>query len=284
MSQTLTTNVRSRRYFHMAFTLVELLVVISIIAVLVAILLPALSKAREQAKLVLCLSNVRQIGLACISYAVNYDGFYPINPAKREGAYASPNFWGGAPGGGEPGTNLMKDLEPWLGQDNYEIYLDASVPHARDFDLRTLDPTTSGTVWNWWYLGGEFDNGAVSVSNRTIGDRPGSALFSDHCIEARLSPGVPSTYGGLRTQHVKSRRNAVLYPDNSEHGPGSYGQVYQCFSVPWLDDILGLNTCFNDGSARLVPTHELIKYFDIFPPIRGLYNLAQDYEQIPQNR
>ena len=183
-----TTSSVGRKRTVAAFTLVELLVVISIIAVLVAILLPALSKAREQAKLVLCLSNVRQIGLACISYAVNYDGFYPINPAKREGNYASPNFWGSAPGGGEPGTNLIKDLEPWLGQDNYEIYLDPSVPHAGDFDLRTLDPTTSGTVWNWWYLGGEFDNGAVSVSNRTIGDRPGSALFSDHCIEARLSP------------------------------------------------------------------------------------------------
>ena len=60
-----------------AFTLVELLVVISIIALLVSILLPALNRARYQAKKVLCMSNMRQWGLASSTYASDYEGWFP---------------------------------------------------------------------------------------------------------------------------------------------------------------------------------------------------------------
>ena len=59
------------------FTLIELLVVIAIIAVLAAILFPVFARAREQARLSVCTSNVKQLGLALNMYANDYDGLYP---------------------------------------------------------------------------------------------------------------------------------------------------------------------------------------------------------------
>lgn len=67
---------RFRKPGH-GFTLIELLVVISVIALLMAILLPALSKAKEQAKATRCLSNLKQIGLAMHAYATDYNYLLP---------------------------------------------------------------------------------------------------------------------------------------------------------------------------------------------------------------
>lgn len=70
------------------FTLVELLVVISIIAMLLAVLLPALNKAREMAKRLICGSNMHQAGLALNAYAHAYDSrITPIRQRPGEAGY-----------------------------------------------------------------------------------------------------------------------------------------------------------------------------------------------------
>jgi prepilin-type N-terminal cleavage/methylation domain-containing protein/prepilin-type processing-associated H-X9-DG protein len=67
------------RISHRAFTLIELLVVIAIIAILAAILFPVFAQAKLAAKKTVDLSNLKQIDLAALMYANDYDDFFPRN-------------------------------------------------------------------------------------------------------------------------------------------------------------------------------------------------------------
>jgi len=65
------------------FTLIELLVVIAIIAILLSILLPSLAASREQAKRIVCASNLRSLAQAMNNYAVSNDGWVPVNQGSE---------------------------------------------------------------------------------------------------------------------------------------------------------------------------------------------------------
>ena len=69
------------------FTLIELIVVISIVTTLAGILLPALVRAREQGRRAVCMNNLHNIGIALHMYQEDFDGFYPGNNVEYAQLY-----------------------------------------------------------------------------------------------------------------------------------------------------------------------------------------------------
>ena len=73
------------------FTLIELLLVVALIAVLAALLLPALARAKEQARRIHCISNLKQVTLALKNFAQDHDGNFPWHTLPSDGGTYGPS-------------------------------------------------------------------------------------------------------------------------------------------------------------------------------------------------
>ena len=134
-----------------SFTLLELLVVISIIAILAAMLLPALRMAKEAANAIVCVGNLKQIGLAGFNYANDNDGCIATGH-RYDGAsfvpYADSNLPSVTNG------NWYLYLQPYLGYKKYVKYSSEGVFHCpQNMNLATSSDVTYTASYGINWLG-----------------------------------------------------------------------------------------------------------------------------------
>jgi prepilin-type N-terminal cleavage/methylation domain-containing protein/prepilin-type processing-associated H-X9-DG protein len=111
------------------FTLIELLVVIAIIAILAAILFPVFAQAREKARAISCVSNMKQISTAIMMYIQDYDETFPLYSAGYCGRVTNPLDPNDTPGGTDgAGRRPMWQYQIYPYLKNWDVYSCPSDP------------------------------------------------------------------------------------------------------------------------------------------------------------
>jgi prepilin-type N-terminal cleavage/methylation domain-containing protein len=143
------------------FTLVELLAVIAIVALLMSILLPALASARSEARELVCKSNLRQLLLANIGYAGEYDGFY-VPAASDMWDSAGLHRWHGVRESlSEPFEPKRGPLAPYLANGEVkECPQRVAFVRSEDWDT-SFEQGCGGYGYNMTYIGSRMWQGGL---------------------------------------------------------------------------------------------------------------------------